>query len=245
MPTSLLSCSGLVATLLALCSCANFKETRYSTYDLAMSMEQTVPDPPVVLVSAAPHNLPGMIIFATVHGDFPATSISRQAWLLKREVERLGLRPDCMKFETRGSNYAGSTSQYIGYGLAMSTPVYRPQAVIHCYRLRPASLGLKWNDSFMLTWVSENTRDESGIQEGDTLLSINGQTIERSSQGTSPSENEALNLRAGDEVSLVWIRPGDGRMDGRAQAVAPLPFPSGITSIATKPEPRNHTDDEY
>jgi len=230
----------VVLAMLGLSACNSFNEFRYSTFDAAMALDSRIEDPPVVMVSAMPEDLPGMVVFASINGDFAnIRDAGRQAWYLRKEADRLGLRPDLLTYEPRQAAYAGSTSQYLGYGMAMSTPVYRPQGTVHCFRLSPVSLGLKWNSIRMLTWVAEETRGGAGIQEGDTLLSINGKSIERPASGTAPSEGEILRIQPGDPVSLVWIRPGMGRMEGKAVAREPMPIPSTIESIATKPERRD------
>jgi hypothetical protein len=235
----------LVLTLIALLcsSCNNFKTTKLPTYSIAIALEQSVLDPAVVPATSLPPDIPVMVPFAAVHGDFESgTSENSQARALKEQAVLQGILADILVFYPQESSYAGSTSQYVGLGISVSSANYRPRSTVFCYRACPAYVGIKRNEMQMITWVTEELREEAGIQEGDTLVSVNGHSVTTNTgQYTSAFDGELLRLREGDEVRLIWIRPGTGRMEGISTARRSGAFPELESMIIEVPKEHSYS----
>lgn len=88
------------------------------------------------------------------------------------------------------------------------------------FRLAPTRLGIAIDDDGMVTSLDERMR-ESGILEGDTITSVDGQEVIPGG-GWSASPHYAVILRGKPEqrVELGWIRPGTGRMVGQSILLA-------------------------
>jgi hypothetical protein len=110
-------------------ACNHFNGLKYENFDLAMGMASEAPaEPPVYLDSAPPADLPPYVVYAQVNGDFHGGS---EAWQMREIASAVAEReyaPDFILFAQRGSAYAGSVTQHVGFGIYSSSPVYRPQA---------------------------------------------------------------------------------------------------------------------
>ena len=123
---------------------------------------------------------------------------------------------DVVFFEEHEPRHVGEVGIYWGYGVSTSESVYRGTSSGLCCRLASATLGIVTDDTNMVMTLPPEIR-QSGIQEGDSLLSVNG--IPWSSRADSALWRLYVKLSPGDEVELVWLRPGIGRMAGRARAL--------------------------
>lgn len=205
-------------------ACNYYKHTKLASFDLAMQRPSRTQDPPVFHASGLPSDLPGATAYAIINGDFDGGSDEKHASLLKRQAATLGFAPDYLIYTPQGSAYAGSVSTYVGFGITTSSPVTRPQGVALCMREIGFSTGLDWDDHGMVTDVADQVRP-TGILEGDTLVSIAGAGIKSSGSQPSPWAAECLKHKPGDVVKLIWIRPGQGRMEGQATLLPPRPWP--------------------
>lgn len=230
-PLAALACAS------ALASCNYYTEHRFSTFEKAVQMPQTNADCPVYWSHSDLTNLPASAIFAQVNGNFDGGSDASFARGLKAHVEELGWKPDYMVYQRGGANYAGSVSTYVGFGVAVSNPNYRQNATAWCFRVAPATIGVKLNKSLMVTNLTEEAR-ASGLQEGDTILTIAGASLEApSSAQVSEWRSKMLDVQVGEVVKVIWVRPGTGRMEGDLVMQPNRPFPEEADPMDMKPPP--------
>ena len=235
MPFHNISRHLLAAVLLGvLASCSHFKTVNYPNFRSAEARPSATPGPPVFDVHGLPASLPAYVPYAHVAGDFYGGSPEWRARYLREQVVRRKLAPDFIVFEDLGSAYSGQVTQYFGYGIATSQPMYRPQAVAYCCRITPGLLGLAWDDKEMVTKIREEQR-ASGILEGDTLVSIDGKTVHSDTGTMSEFTRAFLDIAAGQVIKLVWIRPGTGRMEGELNVLPNVTLPGNLQSTAEEP----------
>ncbi|MCA3010119.1 MAG: hypothetical protein INH34_17235 [Phycisphaerales bacterium] len=219
-----------------LCGCNHFNGYKYENFDLAMELASSAPaDPPVFLSAAPPADLPPYVVYAQVRGDFHGGG---EEWQMRQIAGEVGVReyaPDFLLFSPRGSAYAGEVSQHVGFGLFASSPVYRPQATAWCCRLAPAAVGIQFDANQMVTVIDEVAR-ASGMQEGDTLVSLGGVAVKPPTpERLSAWDTQRLKVRPGDDVKAIWIRPGVGRKEGLLKATAPPAMSKAPSLVKPKP----------
>lgn len=146
-------------------------------------------------------------------------------------------RPDLIVVNTGAPVYTGSVtsaSAYGGYATAVSTPVYERTFSAFCYRLSPVRLGARWDESGMVIAMSESCA-KSGLLEGDKILSVNGATITYGEKAArSEHLRKMLELKPGDDVKLVRIRPGAGRMKGTVRCAENPPEHLKLTDVCAE-----------
>tara|TARA_R110002094_G_scaffold150223_6_gene138683 strand:- start:255 stop:1007 length:753 start_codon:yes stop_codon:yes gene_type:complete len=207
--------AALLLLLALLGACNSFSKHRFASFDKATALPQTHIACPVIGHQEIPDELPSSSVYLRVNGDFAGGTATAQALGLKKHVtEELGLRPDFMIYAPGASVYAGSTSQYVGLGMSMSTPHYRPQGSAWCFRIAPAQAGISFEDNGFVNGLSDDAR-KSGILEGDTLVSLDGKSVKARNQAPAAWNTQKLFVAIGQEVEVIWIRPGTGRMSGR------------------------------
>lgn len=218
-----------------LAACNNFQVLPFESFDAAMSRAHDAPaDPPMYRESAPPADLPGFVIYAQVNGDFHGGSEGSHLRAFAAEVRERKLAPDFMLYANRGVANVGTVTQHVGFGIYSSSPVYRPQGTVWCCRLAPSSIGMAYDANQMVTEVEDWARS-SGIQEGDTLISLAGATVKPPNQERVAAwATKRLQVLPGDDVRAIWIRPGVGRMEGAIKAVPPRPM-TGAASIVPEP----------
>ncbi|MFY9340840.1 MAG: hypothetical protein WAT39_00030 [Planctomycetota bacterium] len=202
--------------------CTHYHEFRYANFDAAMAKPQQVKDPPVYEWVALPADLPSFVPYAKLHGDFSTASASLGS--LRNEAIKRGFAPDFLLYEDQGSAQAGSTSTHVGFGVFVNQPTYRGQGAVWCCRLAPSSAGFRADNAFMVMSIEDEAR-VSGLQEGDTVLTLNGAEVKPPNQKQcSPWQIARFTVRPGDDIKVVWIRPGTGRMEGTFKALPPQPM---------------------
>ena len=224
------------ALVLSLSACNYYRETRYAAYEQAVAIPRQIADPPIFNLMAKPQDLPGSVCYAVVEGDFHQPGPFFQATELRAQAIKRGFDPDYMIYREAGAAAAGAVTQPIGMGMFMTTPVYRHGAAAWCYRICPARAGFRVDDNQMLLEVDEAVRKAAGIQEGDTILSVNGKAVKPDAQGFSPASLHYLTMEPGQLLTLVWIRPGTGRMEGTSRALPPLPMTEAKSMLFRSPE---------
>jgi hypothetical protein len=217
--------------LLFAAACNNFTEHKLPTFPAAQALARTVDVVPAIPAEAMPPDMPWMVPFARIRGDFQGGNVEEQCLDFRHEIADRGWEPDVIIYAPAGATFAGMVSNYIGFGVTMSNAVYRPQADAYCMRLAPISLGVHIDEHQMVIDLDDATR-ASGIQEGDKLISVNGRSVKPDANGISEMSSEALSLKPGSPIKLIWIRPGTGRMDGSAVATDPRPVPTSVESVA-------------
>jgi hypothetical protein len=230
----------LASLTLIFASCSTYEEVRLPTFDAAMAIDTTLPNPAFYTVAQVPRDLPLAVPFAQVLGNFPSDyNEIDQGWRLSSECTERGFRPDFVVFQARGLAAGGNELQVSSvfsscgiYGLGFSTtPTTRNTAAVTCYRLAPVSLGLMTDASWMVTEVAESAKP-SGIQEGDWIQMIGTADVQpRASQDVAPWLAASLQRKPGDKIEVVWIRPGTGRMRGEIVLGARKPMPDDAKAL--------------
>ncbi len=144
-------------------------------------------------------------------------SFARSAW---SEATKLGA--DVIVISDEDSQIAGYMMYYWGYGITSFHPVERRYVVGTCLKLQPARLGIRQDRTGMILSVDPKTK-ECGILEGDTLLLIDDVPVTNGAQDLKNYCCKLLTLQPEQSVSLVWLRPGLGRMEGKVKALANPP----------------------
>jgi hypothetical protein len=155
--------------------------------------------------------LPALIPFAIVSALQDGTTRGQVAEHIARKSMET-LRPDVIIFYTGQTEYMGSIYSGGLYG-GFSLPMYARNIVGVCFRLPRARTGVRLDEKGMVTSLAAHAVD-AGLLEGDTLISIGGRSV-TPKDFNSPHYFSLLNASEGDEVDVVWIRPGTGRMSGK------------------------------
>ena len=203
----------------SLWGCIGVEIQKLPAYDLALQMGG--PERPKLFYaeSVSQESLPPFTPYATIicWGNKVKEPLARRAW-----TEAAKLKADVVIVTDAGMVHAGSVNTYWGFGVSTSQPVYNH--VIHgvCYRLNPARIGFQTDKSGMVITIDpESNLRAAGMLEGDTLLSINGVAyVADENAHLSAHFLTLLNLTPDEEVALVWIRPGTGRMEAKAKCYA-------------------------
>jgi len=230
-----------LALLLALASCATVPINRLPAYERAVSIAPVGETRVLFRDETSPTALPSMVPYATVSMDFGSDRM-----YAAREIAKCAkdLRPDVILLGDGGTHYAGSVgfgSSSWGYGGAFasgfSAPVYVQRMVGACYRLLPVRLGIRWDDTGMVTELTDTAR-ASGILEGDRIVSIYGCQVMFGRDAPKGGYDQSLfDAHPGDEVPLVWIRPGTGRMEGKAVLQPNPPDHLALPGVDLTPPP--------
>lgn len=234
----------MVAACVLLASCLHYEEFRLPTFDAAHALPMTPLEPAFFTAAQVPSDMPLATPYAQVVGDFPPSwDEFQRSWYLVEQCFNRGFRPDFIVFVSRGVASSGNALQVSPtfstggiYGFSFSpTPAVRGAAAVTCYRLAPVSLGIRTDANWMVTHVDEAARS-SGLQEGDSLQSINGHDMRpRTPQDVSPWAAAALTKKPRDEVWVEWIRPGTGRMRGKLALGEPEAMPADAKPATTPP----------
>ena len=158
--------------------------------------------------------LPCLIPFATIY-----TVGNDQRFCMKTALDKATLlHPDVLYMGDQTSVYAGSVATYTA-GSVFSHPTYNIGMSTCCYRLSPVSLGFVFDGDGMVVAIEAETR-KSGLLEGDNIVSFAGSPISKGDAYLrSPHYRKMLKMKPGDEATLVWIRPGSGRMEGKIRCL--------------------------
>lgn len=203
--------------LLLLTSCISVKVQKLPAYNIAINME-SLDRPKLFYGNTVDKNvMPSMVPYAIINCIAKSTIdteyMTRRVWTKAAEV-----KADVVFLSNVMPAYAGTLHTNYGFGIATSQPVYHQQLVGVCFRICPGGLGLSTDMKGMIIVIKENSKlKQIGLLEGDRLLSINNvplRPIENRDPVFDEYYSELLKLKPGDEVKLVWIRPGVGRMDG-------------------------------
>lgn len=163
-------------------------------------------------------SLPTLVPYITISGSATNAHVSKDLIAFKIWRRSVEFEPDVLMVMDGGSEYAGSISAQLSGGIAVSSPIYA--RILHgiCYRIAPARLGFVTDTNKMvLTIDGETDLRAAGLLEGDTILSVDGTSYSLEPQ--SGFWARALTFKPGDEVKLIWIRPGTGRMEGVATCI--------------------------
>lgn len=215
----------VAAALTTSCSMVRVETRKLPSYAAAMALPSRTAEPTFFYSHSIDRSNFDLVPYAEViasGGDELARfrKIKKQA-----EVESA----DIVLFEQRESQYAGSVGVYWGFGVSSAQPVYRGVSAGVFYRFPAASAGITTDENRMVLSLSDAAR-QCGIQEGDTLLSADGLAWSDASLWRL-----SLERNPGDEIQVVWIRPGTGRMEGRIGLCEPDgDTPASDSGIAAK-----------
>lgn len=142
------------------------------------------------------------------------------------------------------SYQTGAYHQYVGYGAGFSSPTYGTQLQAVAYRVCPSKLGVQVDGTQMVVSITNESVREAGLLEGDRLISINGRVMEASL--SSQHFLALLEIQPGDSFEMIWVRPGEGRLQGAGVAMPNPPthlsLPSS-TSVKTREPDSNPAND--
>lgn len=221
-----------ILLLSALAACDTFAEHRCRNFDAAMAIPAAVENPPVFRGTAAPTSGPWLVPYAKIDASFAdRQNESGYAAKLRNEALRRDLRPDALLYFFGGEAVTGAVATYVGFGISTVNNVVRPQATAICCRACPISTGIRARRDYMVTSLDESAK-ACGILEGDTVLTIDGCSVEHPADDVSEWAHRVLAKRPGDKLRVVWIRPGTGRMEGEivAQPPAPMTFEGDLAA---------------
>jgi hypothetical protein len=184
---------------------------------------------PVILNDAAPK---GELIPYAFYGGNTRDSVSGR--LSRLTDETIEFMPDAFLYTEGQAQQAGSVSQYIGFGISTNSPVMVLPCGVWLTREAPSVLALKLNQANMVVGIRDPSM-VTGIQEGDTVLSVDDVTLETDGHAAARSPALALRLRLkpGDTVKVIAIRPGTGKVSGEAKA---MPNPREYLQIPGIPD---------
>jgi len=168
-----------------------------------------------------PESTPFLKLVANV-GDSSDENAIRKMWTLAEERGA-----DYVLVAPTESNLAGTVSSYWGFGVSTNQLVYARSITGVCFRVRPSRHGITTDETGLVLAIDDTAR-KSGILEGDTIMSIDGQPWR--SIGRFPSAREVclLGKLVGSSAQLVWIRAGTGRMSGEIALQANPPTHLGL-----------------
>jgi hypothetical protein len=144
-------------------------------------------------------------------------------YVLRFDLEELiSDMPDAVSYAQGQPRVAGVVTQPVGFGVSSGYPVhsipYRVTAYRECASIMPISYA---RDTGMVLAVRDAAA-AGGIQEGDFLVQIGGvDAVFKSFVAWAQSPLQVLRLtwKAGDSVSVAYIRPGVGRIEGAIKVV--------------------------
>ena len=155
-------------------------------------------------------DLPSIVPYAIIYAVRDGTTRGEVAEYLAKKAKE-SFAPDLIIFSEGSPTYAGSVYSGGLYG-GFSIPVYQQVVTGLCFRLCQGRIGIRADKSNMVVELLENAR-QSGLLEGDTIVSIGGYSLDLDSYN-SPHYAAALTAKPTHEIPIVWIRPGVGRMSG-------------------------------
>lgn len=204
----------LLLSLLA--SCVQSRVTRLSAYSAATALGG--PEIPLVFYATEIDRtqLPAAVPIATVV-VWCSDQIRLDSLVSHAAKDAAKLRADFILVGDQASFRTGTAVHSVGYGSAFAHATYGTSVNATAYRVAPAKMGFGTDTSGMINAISNKSLLAAGLLEGDTLVSING--VPASLDVRSRHYPMALALEPGDDIAIVWIRPGTGRMTGTGQAL--------------------------
>lgn len=207
-------------------ACTSPKVTKYPAFDAASKFAPSAPARCYLDDEVDFDRLPALAPMAVVEWSFASEGGMKSA---AREIAKTAdaeVHPDVIVLATGAPYYAGSNGSTFGgfgfgsrwrggfVGTGFSRATYETPLYGTCYRVLPAQLGLTWDTSGMVLVASADAK-KSGILEGDRILSVAGVSVQVGAKSHLSAHHRVLLEHAvGDELQLVWIRPGTGRMEG-------------------------------
>ncbi len=202
----------------AACGCVKIQVNKFSAFDRASKMA-SLDFPRLVFAERVDLvSLPSMVAYAgitTVGG-------SREKMPMRIWARAAELNADLVVILAPRSPYAGYVASYPELGISSSVPIYSLKELTGiCFRRCKARIGLTTDLDGTVTQIGDNdSLRKAGPVEGDRLLSVNGTPWPiGGAWHLAPRHALILALEPGQELSLVWIRPGAGRMEGKALAL--------------------------
>lgn len=219
-------CSVLaLVMLLVTSSCQTGSFKRLSAYDVALGdmLEngRLLPhlrhsEAPVLSMSQLANRLGdvSLVPFATytIVGD---SSESRKLDWIEKGLRRH--QADVIALMDPQVHYAGSVSSASiggGFALGMSSPVYTKSLTGVGCRLAPGAIGFRFDDAGVIEHISDPILYEQGLLEGDSVLTVDGISVKGMlSDFSHPAWSRILTYQPGEELRVVYIRPGTGRLE--------------------------------
>lgn len=131
------------------------------------------------------------------------------------------LMPNLLMFFDQGAQQVGAVNTYWGMGIATSENVYKNTASVLLARVTPCVLPFIAEVRTGMVQVVQPSAKSSGLLEGDTVLSVgigpNGADIPWNDQFFLRPER--LHLKTGQQVHVVAMREGAGRVEATVTMV--------------------------
>ncbi len=185
-------------------SCSHWKLRELPCYESALAVEQTQ-DPPIVapLEQLFEEGVAVLVPYATAsystHGTI--TRLGAKGVTSKSKKHK----PDVIAWTFRGSQYAGSTTMYHGYGIFGSYANYRNHFAVGLYRIAKSCIGASIDsDGFVLAPTPDSAG--AGLRAGDRILAVNGKSTKVNAVGVMPAAEQFLTLEPGELVTLLVLR---------------------------------------
>lgn len=184
--------------------------------------------------------LPALVPYAllSAQSDFGTVDTAKA---MISNLSKLGQPPDLLMLQVTGRAYTGSV--YSG-GLSggFSIPMYQNTTSAIAYRTAPARLGIQWDASGMVIGLDEAAKP-CGILEGDRIVSFAGSPVSLGEEWAQSAHYvKVLDLKPGDEIEIVWIRPGTGRMSGKAKLIPNTSMPPNLPCLDLETRPMKDAD---
>lgn len=191
--------------------------------------------------SSLPEFVPYCILFHTSSGRTRAKAI-RQLW---HRADELGA--DLVWASEREMINVGAFSTYLGFGITKHTPSSKSVVRATLFRRPPGRLGLGTDEEGMVVLIDGDGPRDAGLLEGDRILSVDGALWSKPGDTLrAPRFARLSTAKPGDQLKLVWIRPGVGRMEGDLEVVPNRRLPEIEPSVSWEsPWLPDWDDDKY
>lgn len=212
----------ILAAFTSGCVPVSTKIRKLPAYDRAVQIQPVVRKPVALIESQVDlSSLPAMIPYAQITGAAARNSSGKAVFhrILERALEE---KPDYVLISDKQAFVSGSTGIHWGYGISTSQLTYGARMTATLYRVLPCHLGFTLDEDGVVTSRQSKAARESGILEGDRLLSFNNRPAKLPSLGLS-----LLSSQPGQIFHLIWLRPGKGRMEGSLKLVENEVAPDG------------------
>lgn len=208
--------AAVVFAMLQSCvSTGNISTQKSMFYSQALTM--TAPEQPrqvmlLALGSGTPANELVPYVALSCLSTKSESGAAQRLW-----AECIEHRPDVVSYASGEDVQTGAVGQYWGWGISTATPTYARSYRAWCLRAPDAILPFRSDGNGMVLQIDADEA-QSGLIEGDTVLSANGATYDKDQGFNSSWFGMRLALKPGEEVSVVAIRPGTGRVTAKVRA---------------------------
>ncbi len=205
----------LLCLLVGFTSCISTKVTKFPTYDEAVALKG-----PSVPAMVEEHEvdesaMPLMVQYAAIHASSTDNSSkSALASAIRNKANTLEGVPDLIILG--GTKTRNTGMVHVGYGIFSNTSATSLDGWL--FRTTPSRLGFRVSDQGLVLAIdAKSNARAAGLLEGDTIVSIDGHEYTLSPK--SGLSQRLLSAKLGEEMLVIWVRPGKGQMRGMCRTV--------------------------